>query len=515
MKSHYDAIVIGSGLGGLTAGALLARAGHEVLVLEKNPGFGGAASTFERGGHRFEVSLHETTLPGSGADPKAAVFRALDLDAHITFVPIETFQEIRSPVLGAPLTLPHGLDAVEAALAARFPDRREAIHRFLRQIDRSQEALAVFAEKHGGHWWLGHAADLPLDLWALVRDMRSSLSEVLERYFGKDELLKLVLTANLPYYGDDPDRLWWLAYAIAQGGFLSGGGYYIKGGSGKLTEALVEVIRDTGGEALTGRRVTHVLTDEAGRATGVRFQTGADDVAEVSAPVIFANAAPQAVAQMLDEPLRDDFLAPYAGRDPSISLFSVQYALSRPASDLGVTSYSTVLLPDWMQTPDDFRAAAPLLGAAPGDRLPPLIAVDYGQIDSGLAEDGPAPFSVTGVDRLENWEDLSETAYAARKSEWIGALTQRLDAEWPGFAAAVTSAEMMTARSMRDVLGTPGGAVHGFAPEPPSKLLSGPPSTVRSSVPGLWIASAWSGFGGFTGAMSGGAMAARAALRRL
>lgn len=513
MKTNYDAIVIGSGLGGLTAGALYARAGHEVLVLEKNAAFGGAASTFERAGRRFEVSLHETVAP-EGTNPAASIFRALGLNERVEFVPIESFQQVRSPLLGAPVTLTHGLEAVEATLTARFPDEAEAIGRFLRQIARSREALAVFSEKHGGHWWLGHAADLPLELWALIRDMRASLSEVLERYFGQNEALKLVLAANLPYYADDPDRFWWLGYAIAQSAFLAQGGVFIKGGSGALSSAMVEVIRAAGGEALTGREVTRVLTDTAGRATGVRFHTGDGDVTEVMAPVIFANAAPQAVAGMLDTALRDEFLARYAGRRNSVSLFEMQFALDRPAAELGVDAYSTVLLPGWMDTLDDFRAAAPLLGKAPQDRLPPMIVVDYGQIDSGLAAPGTAaPVSVTGLDRLENWEGLAPDAYAARKAAWIAAVSARLEAEWPGFAAALEHAEMVTARTLRDRLGTPGGAVYGFAPDVPERLLPGPPATVRSAVPGLWIASAWSGFGGFTGAMSGGAMAARAALR--
>ena len=63
MAIDYDAIVIGSGLGGLTAGALYARAGHRVLVLEQNDRFGGAATTYHRGSMTIEASLHETAHP--------------------------------------------------------------------------------------------------------------------------------------------------------------------------------------------------------------------------------------------------------------------------------------------------------------------------------------------------------------------------------------------------------------------------------------------------------------------
>ena len=514
MQERYDAIVIGAGLGGLTGGALLARAGYQVLVLEKNAQVGGAATCFERDGQRCEVSLHETMAPGTGvADPKAQIIRALGLEDRVEFVPVGDFQEVRSPALGTPVLLPQGLDKVDAVLAARFPGQAEAITRFLVQIGRTQEAMAALSERHDSQWWLGHAADLPLDLWAVMRDMRHSLSDVMGRYFGDDELIKLVLAANLPYYSDDPDRLWWLAYAVAQGGYLTGGGHYIKGGSAKLSEALVEVIREAGGAVLTGHEVTRIVTGAEGQATGVQVKTGPRAVTEVAAPVILSNAAPAALEGMLPEAQRAGFLEPFAGKPLSISLFTVNFALSRPAAELGVNAYSTVLLPDWMESLDDFRAAAPLLGAAPAGRMPPMVVVDYGQIDSGLGPVGPV--SVTGVDRLENWEGLDEAAYAARKAEWVAAIRDRLEAEWPGFAAAVTGSDMATARTMRDYLGTPGGAVYGFAPEVPKSLVTGPGGTVRTAVPGLFLASAWAGFGGFSGAMGAGAMAARAAIRAL
>ncbi|MBI1218732.1 MAG: NAD(P)-binding protein [Rhodobacteraceae bacterium] len=513
MKQNYDAIVIGSGLGGLTAGALFARAGHDVLVLERNEAFGGAAGTYERGGRLFEASLHETTPLGAPGDPKAAVFRALGLDDVVELVPIEIFQEVRSPLLGTPLRLPHGLDKVEAALAERFPADHAAIHGFLTQIGRSQEALAAFSEHHDGQWWLGRAADLPLDLWALVRDMGSTLSEVMQRHFGAHEVLKLVMAANLGYYSENPDRLWWLAYAVAQGGYLHSGAYYIKGGSGWLVENLVRIVREEGGTALTGHSVTRVLTDPQGRANGVQV-TGPDGtLSEVHAPVIFANAAPEHVAAMLATPIRAAFMEPFAGRRPSVSAFTISYALNRPAAEIGLTAYSTQILPEWMETLADFKAVGGLTAAMPGDRLPPLAVVDYGHVDSGLATGQPAPVCATAIDRLENWDGLSDADYAARKAAWVAAVTARLDAEWPGFAAAVVSADMATARTLRDRLGTPGGAVLGFDPEVPRGLLSVPQMTARTSVPGLWLASAWAGMGGYTGAMGMGAVAARAALR--
>ena len=75
---------------------------------------------------------------------------------------------------------------------------------------------------------------------------------------------------------------------------------------------------------------------------------------------------------------------------------------------------------------------------------------------------------------------------------------------------------MVTARSVRDYLGTPEGAVYGFAPTPPERsFLAGPPRTPKTAIPGLFLASAFAGGGGFTGAMGAGAAAAEAAEKSL
>jgi choline dehydrogenase-like flavoprotein len=79
MCREFDAIAIGSGLGGLTAAALYARAGYRVLVLERNQHYGGAATIYRHGALAIEVSLHE--IDGLDAeDPKGSIMRALGLD---------------------------------------------------------------------------------------------------------------------------------------------------------------------------------------------------------------------------------------------------------------------------------------------------------------------------------------------------------------------------------------------------------------------------------------------------
>ncbi len=511
MSTHsYDAIVIGSGLGGLTAGALYARTGANVLLLERNKSFGGAATTYRHGALTVEASLHETTSPAVPSDFKHDVFEALDLD-DIEFLPVENFHEIRCPLIGEPFLLPHGLQAVETRLAERFPHQRSRIHAFLRHVNRTLKAFNHLQGQHSVLWQLAHAAELPLELWAVLRDIRSSLSDVMARYFGDDEAIKFALAANLPYFADDPDTFWWLGYAIAQGGFLASGGYFIKGGSQSLSDRMAEVIRQEGGDTLTECEVTAIDLDPAGRASGVRYRSAADDEEIVArAPIIFANAAPHVIEGMLPNDHRQAFMQPYKDRPLSISLFSATLGLNRPPAEFGVSSYSTQLIPAWMKRLSDYKHSAELMSEIPDDRIPAMGIVDYSQIDSGLTDGELFPLNVVCSDRLTNWEDLSDDAYRQKRDSWTDAIVRRLDEEWPGIAGAVVNRVVATARTMHEYLNTPGGAVYGFDMRPPEQL--GPPGRPETSISGLWLASAFAGSGGFTGAMTSGAAAAKAAL---
>jgi phytoene dehydrogenase-like protein len=515
MTDAYDAVTIGSGLGGLTAAALYARAGHRVLVLERNAEFGGAATTYRHGPLTIEASLHETAALSDPVDPKARILQALGVLDDLTFEPVGSFYEVRGKLFDPPFVLPHGFDAAEAALGDRFPEHRSGFRKFFVRLRTVQEAMSVVGEQHDSLWWFVHAPALPLKFWPLLRDRRLSLSEVFDELFGDDEGPKLALAANLGYYADDPGTLWWLFYAIAQGSYLASGGAYIRGGSGALSRSLLGVVEAEGGAARAGRTVTEIILDDQGRAAGVAHTAtdGSDRIVD-RAPVLFGNAAPSVLANALPPQTRSAFADRYAGRHLSTSLFSIALGLDRAPRELGFTQYSTVLLPEWIDSLSDYPRCVKIFADPPGTRMPPLLVVDYSAIDSGLNRDGPYLVSIAGLDRVSNWNGLDDNAYRAKRDEWLDAIVAGIDRSFPGFDAAVVQREMATASAMRHYLNTPDGAIYGFAPEPPRGLPTlGSERGVATTVPGLWLASSYGGMGGFSGAMLSGMLAAQAAMK--
>jgi phytoene dehydrogenase-like protein len=509
MGPRYDAIVIGAGLGGLTAAALLARAGRRTLIIERNESVGGAASTYRVGDLSIEASLHETPDPADPIDPKHAILARIGVLDAVEWVPTGSIYEVRGGPVGQPFVLPDGFVAARSALAERFPSSEAGVAAVLGDMERITSGLGTLSRRREAFRDPREGLAALIKLAPMVRDWRRSVAQVFDRAFGDNEALKCALAANLPYWHDDPDRLWWVLFAVAQGGYLASGGRYVRGGSARLSQALADATKQAGGEILLGRQVTDIRLDGDGSPSGVvHVDRQGGEPAEARAPVIVANAAPAVLAAMLPSSARGRFGSAYAGLPSSISLFSATFGLSVRPATLGFRSYATFLLPSWLRSLSDYRRSADLLEAAPGHKPPPMTVVDYSAIDSRLGGP-PYPVSVVGVDRLANWIGLDKADRDAKREQWQQAIMTAIDREFPGFATHVVASVFNTALSMHNYLNTPGGAVYGFAPLPPSgPIWRGVRRSPRTPIRGLYLASSYAGSGGFTGAILAGGAAA-------
>jgi all-trans-retinol 13,14-reductase len=496
----------------LAAGALYARSGRRVLVLEKNPSVGGAASVYRVGELTIEASLHE--LDGlDDRDHKLPVFRRLGLFDSIDFVEVGDLYEVRSPLLGEPFLMPSGLEPARAATSTRFPGRTRGLDDYFERIVALRGVARYVSARRGQPRWRRRltAPLFPFFTRPLLRERRHSLGGVLADLFGDDEAVKLALCAHLGYYGDDPETMWFPFFGIAQASYHVGGGHYPRGGSKALATQLAELITEAGGEVRTGRRATRILC-HSGRVVGVEHVDAASEggtSAAATAALVFGNAAPHALAEMLPPDERASFLAAYSDRSLSTSLWTIAVGLDRPPRELGVRSWSTAVFPDWLQSLAELPRSVPLLAEAPAGRLPYFIFVDYSHVDTGLTPSAPFLGTICGLDRIENWQGLGRDEDADRRTRWTDALVTALEHEFPGFGAAVVQSEMTTARSIESYLGTPRGAVYGFAPEPGKASFARP----QTPVHGLLLASAYTGFGGYSGSIMGGAAAAGRAIR--
>ena len=435
--ARYDVVVIGAGLGGLTAGAILARAGRKVLVIERSNSVGGAASSYKSGDLFVEGSLHETSDPHDTRDPKYTVLTRAGVIDAVKWIPSGAFYEARGGPLDRPFLMPDNFDAARRALGERFPEARAGIDQLLGEMERMASATGISAQSEDvcadPHESL---AGLLKRVPAIGDDWRLSLSQKLDGIFGDNEAVKCALAANLCYFHDDPAALWWIHFAMAQGSYLLSGGRFIQGGSQRLSSALARAVKVAGGDVLVRRVVSGIALDAQGGA-GTVTHTARDgsDPRIVEGSRIVCNAAPAAIAPLLPQVAAEQLTASYARRTPSISLFALTLGLSKPPRQFGVSAYSTQILPREMKQLSDFAKGAALMADEPGQRMPPMSIVDYSAVDSGVPGP-PYVLSIFGPDLLSNWENSDPDAYREKRGRWQDAIARYLSWYYPVFPAA-------------------------------------------------------------------------------
>ena len=522
-----DVIIIGGGLGGLTAGAKLSREGKKVLLIEQHTVPGGCATTFRRKDFLVEAGLHEI----DGLDPedqKLQIFRELDLLQHLDFVEIPEFYRFKKG--STDIVIPAKMEEATRVLVQHYPDEERGIRRYFRTIAAIRsEAARMPVEKWKQRLQMPFfpllyphlsiaSSKIPTLLFPLFPLLHPGLLfgdySTIGRFLDgiiRDEELKMVLLANFGYYHDNPYELSLVYYSMAQASYYGGGGHFIKGGSQKLSDYLAAYIGSHGGTVMLGNLVTRILVKD-GKAVGVEYRKtrGGESASQtVYARAIVANAAIPNVEAMLPDKERSKLQEKTAGFRNSCCVMNLYLGFRRKVSELNNHTYCTFVFDEEARTMRD------VVASLDGDICKRgFTFVDYSQIDSGLAPEGKSFGSLCTIDYLGDWEGLDKEAYHQKKEQVARSFIGRLEKLIPGISDEIEYYELGTARTVQRYTLNPGGSIYGYAQTPDqSGILYRPSNT--SPVPNLYFASAWTfPGGGFTGAMLSGWFCAGDILRR-
>jgi len=268
----FDAIVIGAGVAGLTAGNALVKKGHRVLMLEKHAMPGGCTTNFERKGFRFEASTHVI----NGCEPGGMIYQQLakiDAQNRIEFIKLGSFGRIVDEARGAEFDLPWELGEHVEMLVGQFPHEEAGIRSYYERYGRMAETLLANLE--------GEAQDDPELLARLATAGQDYMAlngknakEVLGEHVSDPQLVEMMLAIPSGFMGTNDDVLDAASAVMCDLIFRVNGGdaYYPKGGSGHMTRVLADLFVEKGGTLLLNRGVAEIAFSN-GRATGVIAKT--------------------------------------------------------------------------------------------------------------------------------------------------------------------------------------------------------------------------------------------------
>lgn len=281
VRDRWDAIVIGSGLGGLSCAAYLCAAGKRTLVLESHHVAGGNSQDFRRKIHgreyEFDVGLHyigecghdgliTTILRGLGLAERV-VFRPLDPDGYSTLIfPDFTFR------------IPAGWERYRERLIETFPNEAQPLGRvvdILKQV--GHDGRRILAGELS-------FAQFPVEAPIFMQWGLRPVTDLFDEYKISDRA-RAVIVGESGAYAVSPAR----TPMALQAGFTDHymkGAYYPEGGGQVIAGRLVEAIRAYGGEVRTRARVRKIVI-ENGRAAGVILDK---DGRRIDAPVVVSNA---------------------------------------------------------------------------------------------------------------------------------------------------------------------------------------------------------------------------------
>ena len=437
-------VIVGGGLGGMTAALALARRGAAVVLLEKQPCLGGYSVAYRRAGYAFDVALH-VAAAGDPGQEFCSVIESLGLGANVAFVRLKDAFDVR---LGAwRFAMPNDWDRLFDALHAEFPAERGGLLRLRKNLDALNRAYAPLLKSPAGIGPFRHVARFP----GLVR--RSYLGT--DRYlagFVRDPRLTALLFQAAIFLGVPMADFPAINFIMMFNLLFRRGLYTIAGGGQALTAAMEPALSAAGVRVVTGAEATRVTIRNR---AAVAVTTAEGETFPASA-VVLAISLPQAVERLIGRPaFPAGYLSHLEALRPSLSAVMVNLGLDGPTSQGGVSSYLTMCYPS-PDLDDTIRRQKRSLGleafsvTAPDQAWRWPSASDRGTL------------SLVGGTDAHAWLALSPEPYKVAKQTVAQAALRQLEAQFPGVRPHVAFVDVATPRTFQRFTGNPLGAIMGF-----------------------------------------------------
>lgn len=510
LEGSWDAIIIGSGMGGLATAALLAKhAGKRVLVLERHYMPGGFTHTYRRHGYEWDVGVHyigEVHREGSSTR------RLYDhvTDGTLEWQPMDDVYD-RIVIEDRSYDLVAGAAAFRERMKSYFPAEAKAIDDYVDLIRAVPRKIgSFFAEKavpaplatlFGG--WMRR----PTLKWS-----RRTTLEVLSELTDNRELIG-VLTGQWGDYGLPPGQSSFAMHAVVANHYLNGAAYPV-GGSSSIAAAAAPLIEAEGGEIVYQADVEEIVL-HGDRAVGVRLAAGV----ELSAPLIVSDAGVHnTFLRLLPRSASERHgVAAKAGTvRPSVAHLCLYAGFKKTARELGLGTTNLWLYPG----PDHDENARRYLEDT--SRPLPVVYTSFPSAKDPEFEanyPGRATIELITLASFEEFKPWLSTEwrergdeYDALKQAYAERMMARLDRQLPGLVDQIDYYELSTPLSTRHFANYERGEIYGLdhSPERFEQRWLQP----RTPIKGLYLTGQDIVTCGVTAALVSGYLSASAVLGR-
>ncbi|HBE16284.1 MAG TPA: carotene isomerase [Cyanobacteria bacterium UBA11149] len=462
----FDAIAIGSGIGGLVTATQLAAKGAKVLVLERYLIPGGSAGYFEREGYRFDVGA--SMIFGFGTEGTTNLLtkalQAVNVSLETISDPVQIHYHLPG---GLELKVHRDYEKFLQELSDRFPREKEGVRKFYDECWAVFNCLNVMdllsLEEIG--YLMRVFFQHPLACLGLVKYLPQNAGDIARKYITDPELLKFIDMECYCWSVVPADKTPMINAGMVFSDRHFGGINYPKGGVGQIAQKLVEGLEKAGGEIKYKAKVTKIII-ENGKAVGVKLATGE----EYRAKRIISNATRWDTFEKLLPP---EAMPASEKRwqeryQKSPSFLSLHLGVKAEVLPPG-TECHHILLEDWEKMQDSQGTIFV--------SIPTLL-------DPDLAPEGHHIIHTFTPSWIEEWQGLSPKEYEDKKEAAAEHLIERLEKIFPGLIAGLDYQEVGTPRTHRRFLGREDGT---YGPIPQRKLMGllGMPFN-RTAIPGLY-----------------------------
>ena len=293
IKDKYQCVIIGAGIGGLTAAALLAKKGIEVLLIEQHYLPGGACTSLKRMGQAFDVGA---ALLFGFHDEIIAPHRYIHntIEEHVNVIQHHSMYRCNFERDGKPVSINFWEDFDEffTEMVAAFPEYKEQMKKFYEYLESLYQILGnIFTLEPISEVSLWDKMKMffksPRDLLTMLKYLNKDMKSMLDQYFGEDPQLKTFYDMLLSFMlttkvEETPIILAAAIFIVAN----HGGACYPQGSPQALPNAIEKGLEKFDGTILYRHMVEEILIEKK-KAYGVRL----DDGTEIMADVIISDAS--------------------------------------------------------------------------------------------------------------------------------------------------------------------------------------------------------------------------------